>query len=237
MADADRAGHTSTPDPRTDSAARECGSEETALLLVRHGDIARDREDEPRLIGWTDVHLSPGGEREADLLARRLAAADPPCAVYSSPLRRAQRTAETIAAHWGTEVRLESDLREIYCGEVEGLPTWVVKDRYPLHWAANFRHDDPDFRWPRGESYRELRVRAVRTVHRIAARHPGSRIVAVTHAGFVSQVVSWIHGTSAARWDLCRPSNGSITELRFGRGRARLVSFDENTHLLSRPAE
>jgi broad specificity phosphatase PhoE len=48
----------------------------------------------------------------------------------------------------------------------------------------------------------------------------------VTHAGVISQIVGALHGTSAARWELWRPRNGSVTEVRWQDGRGALVFFD-----------
>ena len=52
------------------------------------------------------------------------------------------------------------------------------------------------------------------------------RVVLVTHAGVISQVLEALHRTSAACWELWRPRNGSVTEVRWQDGRGAVVSFD-----------
>ena len=74
----------------------------TRFLLVRHGETLANREF--RYIGSRDDALSERGEEQAERLADALAIF-PVAAVYSSPLARAYRTAQPIAArldlsHW-----------------------------------------------------------------------------------------------------------------------------------------
>ena len=206
---------------------------DTSLLLVRHGHTAgNDGGMDAPMAGWADLPLSARGVAEAQKLAERLAREAEGAPLYASPLERAQRTAALIGEAIHSVVLLDDALREIGCGEADGLPLAQVRSRFPEAWAGNLRHDDPGFRWPGGESYEELRARSVDAATRIASGHPGGRVVVVTHAGVISQLVGWIRGVSPARWDLFRPRNGSITELvlRGGtRGRlpaAGLVRFD-----------
>jgi hypothetical protein len=42
----------------------------------------------------------------------------------------------------------------------------------------------------------------------------------------ISQVLGAMHRTSAARWELWRPRNGSVTTVRWQDDRGTLVSFD-----------
>ena len=89
---------------------------DTVLYIVRHGEsmgnLAR------RLQGQTDFPLSPLGEEQAALAAQRLAG-EPLSAVYASPLKRAHRTAQIIAACHGLPVRTDARLMEIRLGEME----------------------------------------------------------------------------------------------------------------------
>jgi broad specificity phosphatase PhoE len=205
------------------------------LHLVRHGHTAGNaaRSSAP-MSGWADVPLSPLGRWEAHALRRRIAGASF-LAVYTSPLQRASETARIAAP--GRSIIACDDLREIHCGEPDGLPIAEVKGRYAELWRANLRQDDEDFRWPGGESYRELRARCAAAVRRIAAAHPGGRVLVFTHAGFISQVLGAIHGMSPARWESFRPSNGSITVVDWEGDGGALVQFDDHDHLRCREAD
>jgi broad specificity phosphatase PhoE len=180
--------------------------------------------------GWTDTSLSDRGQRQVACLVHRMSSA-PASVLYASPLLRALETARPVAEAVGAELRLEPDLREIHCGDVDGWPVEEVRRCYPDLWEANLRQDDEGFRWPGGETYRELRERSLGALRRIAAAHPGERVLVVTHAGVISQVLGCLHGINPARWECYRPGNCSLTELDWEGETGRLVSYDDRGHL------
>src|SRR5262252_8192062 len=93
----------------------------TTLLLVRHAETTDNAS--MRLSGWTDTDLSPRGESQVALLADHFNRQHGHIkALYSSPLLRARRTAEAIGALTGQAPILHDDLREMYFGELDGLP-------------------------------------------------------------------------------------------------------------------
>jgi broad specificity phosphatase PhoE len=90
---------------------------------------------------------------------------------------------------------------------------------------------DDEFCWPGGESYAYFRRRVLRAVHAIARRQANQRVVIVTHAGVVNQVLGWMHGQKAGRWENFRPGNASITTILKEGSSWRLETFDDRTHL------
>ncbi|HYG66427.1 MAG TPA: histidine phosphatase family protein [Anaeromyxobacteraceae bacterium] len=209
------------------------------LLIVRHGHTAANPgagPARPTMSGWKDTPLTAEGHRQAALLCGRLSPAGPFAAVYSSPLRRALDTARCLAAAADGILRTDPDLREISCGEVEGWDVEDVRARFPELWARNAAEDDDDFRWPGGESYRELRARAVAAADRIARAHPGERVVVVTHTGVVTQLLGVLAGAPPARWSVHRPGNASITRVEWADGGGRVLRFDAREHLAADPS-
>jgi broad specificity phosphatase PhoE len=205
----------------------------TTLLLVRHPHTAANDAGGLHLNGWTDAPLSGRGLAEAALLVERLLAeeeADRVAAIYSSPLLRARTVAERLATG-AVPVAYDADLREIGCGVVDGWHVDRVRREYPLLWRRNASQDDEHFRWPGGESCLEFRARCLGAIARIARAHPGRRVVAVTHAGVVSQLLGDIAGASCARWDAFRPGNASITAVELRGGERRVLRFDDRAHL------
>ncbi|HYG35572.1 MAG TPA: histidine phosphatase family protein, partial [Clostridia bacterium] len=182
----------------------------TWLILVRHAQTASNGADpDPRMSGWTDLPLSPAGQRQGELLHRRFAFEPMADALYSSPLQRAQDTAAKLLHASRSPMCLLENLREIHCGEVDGLPISTVQKRYECFWKENLRQDNEHFRWPGGESYRELRERSVTAMEKIAALHAGQRVLVVTHAGVISQLVGALNSLNPARWEPFRPQNTS----------------------------
>jgi alpha-ribazole phosphatase len=153
----------------------------TRLVLVRHAEP--DPAMRGRCYGSLDVALSAEGRRRAAELGAALAA-NPLAGVYASPLERAEETATPIAGAQGLGVVTVRDLREIDFGELEGL----AFDEIRAGWAELYRQwmERPArVRFPGGESFSDLRDRALPALADIRMRHAGEAVVVVTHGGVV----------------------------------------------------
>lgn len=104
------------------------------VFLVRHGQTVLNAED--RLRGLADPELDETGIAEAHAVARALAESGAR-AVLSSPLRRAVRTAQIIAAATGSPHRVEPGFQDRDYGEWTGhlrsevLAEWGSIDNAP----------------------------------------------------------------------------------------------------------
>jgi len=127
------------------------------FYFVRHG------ESEANVLGvitnrGSAYPLTEKGRAQADALARMLA----PQAIthiYSSPLLRAQQTAEILAARLGREFETTGALREFDCGILEGRSdpqSWALHNEVWVDWQ--FR-DRLDSRIDGGESFRDMLAR------------------------------------------------------------------------------
>jgi probable phosphoglycerate mutase len=140
----------------------------TTLLLVRHGET--DWNAAGRLQGHTDRPLNDFGRTQARRLAEQLAD-DGIAAIYASDLARARETAEIVGERLGLPVAIDPDLREKDWGTWEGL---TPDERLNVEFE--------------GETTAEHRERVLGAARRIAERHPGARIVVVTHGGCVRRI-------------------------------------------------
>ena len=162
----------------------------TLVLLVRHGLTPTTGVKLPgRAPG---LHLSEEGQRQAEAVAKRIAAVPRVAAVYASPLERARETALPIARAFGIAVRIERELAELDIGEWTGL-SLKQAGRKP-EWEQVQRHPS-GFRFPDGESFSEMQTRMVSALGRLVARHPGGAVVAVSHADPIKAVVAHALGT------------------------------------------
>jgi len=87
------------------------------LYCVRHGESAYNAEG--RIQGQLDVPLSEFGRRQGAAIAAALAALSAD-AIYSSPLLRAQQTAEIVARRLDLPIRTDERLKEINVGIFQG---------------------------------------------------------------------------------------------------------------------
>lgn len=147
------------------------------IFLVRHGETVWNRASS--YIGSTDMPLNETGIRQAALVADRLSA-QAIGAVYSSALCRARLTAEVIAGRFGLEVTEIPELNELDYGEWEGVPEADLPVRYPELFKA-WRADPANVQAPGGESFNELRDRALPAFMRIADENRHHDIVVVAH--------------------------------------------------------
>ena len=197
----------------------------TRFVLIRHAHV--DTGTPPGcLCGWLDLPLSAEGERQLVALRARTLVRERPAALYTSTLRRSLAVAAALSEIWSLPWHALDELREINCGELEGERIDVLTREQPALIARNHAQLDDDFTWPGGESYRQLRKRTLLTLSQIAAQHPAQRIVIVTHAGVIAQVIGVLKGRRPAEWQPDRPAPLSATEVTWANGAPHaLLSF------------
>ena len=148
------------------------------IWLARHGETTWSLSGQHT--GRTDLPLTERGQKNAELLGKRLARRSFP-AVFTSPLQRARRTCEI--AGFADSARVEPDLVEWDYGEYEGLTTAQILQRKP-DWNL-FRDGCPG-----GESVAQISARADRAVSKLRAANGD---VLVFSSGHILRVI-------AARW-------------------------------------
>lgn len=150
----------------------------TTILLARHGETDWNREG--RFQGHADPPLNDTGRAQAQELGATLAS-DGISVIYSSDLRRAAETAKVVAARLALPVSHDAALREIDVGSWSGLTRDEVRTRFPdgfARWlAGEIGHD--------GETREQLVRRIVPAVLEIGRRHPGERVLVVSHGGAI----------------------------------------------------
>ena len=185
----------------------------TVALFVRHGVTATTGKVLPgRAKG---LHLADSGRAQAEAVAERLAMLKKVDAVYASPLERTRETADAIGTRLGLTVGVEKGLLECDFGEWTGaelktltrLPEWGAVQRYPS-----------GFRFPNGESFREMHSRITDTVARLRARHPGQTIVLVSHADPIKAAVADATGTPLDLFQRIVISPCSVSAIAYGDG-------------------
>jgi probable phosphoglycerate mutase len=223
----------------------------TELVLVRHGVTAWNRQK--RFQGHIDIPLDDEGRAQARraaarLLAERTAGAPaddaegaevgevheptpPVTAIYASDLARARETAEPIAQALGLPLVVERGLRERYYGAFEGCNhDELVRDHAQAF--ERWRAREPDFELPGGgETLRAFSARVHDALLRLAQRHRGERIVAVTHGGFLDCAYRIASGLDLAAPRHHELLNASLNRIDWDGRRFSLVSWADVAHL------
>ena len=113
--------------------------------------------------------------------------------------------------------------REIHCGDVEGMPLERVQRDFPDLWIRNKAQVEDTFAWPGGETFAQFRARLLAGLTAAAATYPSGRVVVVTHAGVISQVLGVVKGRPACVWEPDRPRPLTATEVLWEKGAPRTV--------------
>jgi broad specificity phosphatase PhoE len=147
----------------------------TTVHLLRHGEVFNpDKVLYGRLAGF---RLSEAGEAMAELAAGYLAGRDVTY-VASSPLERAQQTAEPIAAEFGLDIAVDEDLIEAanaFEGKRVAGPGGVLK--HPNNWSKFRNPARPSW----GEPYQQILQRMLAAAQRARKQAEGHEAVCVSH--------------------------------------------------------
>lgn len=195
------------------------------LTLIRHGETQANLDGVWH--GSIDTPLTERGllqaQRVAHFAALHLREAT---ALYTSPLQRARLTAEAIASGLDLEVCVDEGLAEYHLGEWEGK---TYRDLYEQHKLWHHMKRDPDFAPHGGESPRQVAERFTGALLRIAAAHPGERVIVVTHGGALSLGLAHLVDGDYTSWSRVM-DNCAVSELAV-HPEPQILSFNRTEHL------
>jgi broad specificity phosphatase PhoE len=202
--------------------AAPAAGERTIVHLVRHGEVAN-----PSGILYGRIpgfRLSPDGHVMAKAAADYLAGRDVTL-LRSSPLERAQQTAEPIAAQLGLPIETDDRLIEPW-NHFEGLNVGVGDGslRSPRHWI----HLRNPFRPSWGEPFAEVSARVLAAATDAARDARGHEAVLVSH-----QLPIWVTRRSVEGKRLWHDPRrrqcalGSVTSLEYAGDRFTGFSYCE----------
>lgn len=182
----------------------------TYVLLIRHGE--NDWVGTDRLAGRSPgVHLNDKGRQQAQELAQLLQQ-QPIAAIYSSPLDRCVQTAQPLADALSLPVTVEPGVLEVDYGgwqaghlkELAKLPEWHLVQHYPS-----------TFRFPQGETLREVQSRALSAIERIRDAHPNQVVAIFSHGDVIRTTMAHYLGTPLDLFQRVIISTASISTLAF----------------------
>ena len=206
-------------------------------ILIRHGESLSNREG--RVQGQANVKLSDTGRQQAAAVAawcESQSFRNQSCELWSSPLCRAQETAEVIGTAIGLPVQLEDKLVELNAGVFQGHLWDDLADRFPEA-VARWRSGDVDFQIPGGESRRQLAERGRHALELLSVRPVRSMII-VAHGGVLTAALGLLVGREhsllaevAERPFTRLPALGNCSVSQLKWPGPELLSFNETDHL------
>jgi broad specificity phosphatase PhoE len=198
----------------------------TRLFLIRHGDTAWNVEEIFR--GRADVELNEMGIKQAELLARYLADENI-VAIYSSPLKRALKTAKIIAVSHHINVIPAAELIDFDYGEWQGLSHDTIKEKYQVLYAE-WLNNPQLVQVPKGESLDDVRRRVLRLVDQVTAKHEDT-IALVSHRVVGKVLICALLGLDNSHFWNIRLDTCGITTFTYESNRFVLTKHNETSFL------
>lgn len=187
------------------------------IIFLRHAESVGNAEG--YFQGQEDFDLTERGETQVQALADRWQAEGRKFDhIIASPLTRARKTAEGIAAMLNMEIEFDPIWMERHNGKVSGMKYEAAREKYPL----------PEFRNPyakfaeNGEGDWELYLRAGNALQNLLYR-PAGRYLVVSHGGLLNQTIKVITGVPPH-------ANYQGPQFRFGNTAFATVSYFSDSH-------
>lgn len=166
-----------------------------------------------RCQGWKDVPLSQKGLLQAKILALSLREINF-LAMYSSPLTRANKTAQIISEKLKLNFIEDDRLKEANCGLWEGkiMDNLAVEENEKFNLWLN---SPEEFNFPQGESLVDLQDKIINFCTEITQKHQKGNILIVTHSGTLKAFLCKVLNESLNYFHTFNINNGSISVVNY----------------------
>lgn len=193
----------------------------TTILLIRHGE--NEYVATHRLAGRTaGVHLNAKGRGQADKLVNYLAD-QPLAAIYSSPLVRCIETAAPLAQARSLSIIEDSTFLEVDYGAWQGAD---LRELAKLDDWRKVQQTPSTFRFPGGESLREVQHRAVTGVEAVRNQHPNQVVAIFAHGDVIRTTLAHYLGIPLDLFQRIVIQTASVSVLSFHDGAPSILGMN-----------
>lgn len=205
------------------------------LIIIRHG-YSQFNKDK-KFTGQTDIPLDEIGVLQAEATAKYVVDNFKIDAIYSSDLNRAYNTAKPIADALKLPIITREDLREVNIGHWSGKTAEEVIKAYPDSYRIH--KETPGLTaFDGGESYKELRIRALKAIEEIAEENEGKTVVISTHGGVVRSLIwAWDGVVLDDITQTINIPNASVTAVKYDKGNVEYLLKGYDKHISLRTTE
>lgn len=180
------------------------------LIFIRHGQT--DWNVQGKIQGSYDSELNATGIEQAMSLSEKLFNLNYKFSkIYSSPQKRALKTAEILSKSSNVDYISVKDLQEMNMGKWEGLSWREVEENYPneyKEWHLNRRYT----KTPEGESYQDMLERVLKAIHKIINEN-NENVVIVSHSAVIMCLQCYVTNTPFNEMLKFKTKTATITEI------------------------
>lgn len=190
------------------------------FIVVRHGFSTSNLDK--TLTGHLDAPLVDIGFKQGEAVSDYIFNNYKIDAIYSSDLIRAIQTIEKLAFLTNLPIIKEKGLREICCGVWEGLKiSQIIQDHFEEY--DRWRNFELGVCPQGGETFEQVKDRALSVLKKVAEQNNGKTIVIATHGGVIKVVQGYCLGLEGKRLnEIPYLSNGAILELEYCDGEFKI---------------
>jgi len=199
--------------------------EKLNIYLIRHGQSTGNNR--ASFMGWSDHPLTVLGRSQAEAVSERLTLYAP-LPIICSDLRRAQETAEIVAARGQGTILADARWREIHCGLYEGHAWEEFSADTEL--SARFDADPFNAEMPGGESAAMMASRVNEAFNEIITRGDDG-IIIVTHDGPIRAILAHCLQIPPTRFWTLTTDHGGLTHLTVTNGWISVRTVNDTSHL------
>jgi len=181
----------------------------TELVIVRHGRTQSNTRY--AYCGWTDVELDEEGISQARSARDRMRSLKVDY-IFSSPLKRALKTAEIINENFNLPITCSESLKERNFGVWEDLQYEEICEKFPEQ-VKMLEKDWMKYCIQNGESALQFYSRVVEFVDGLLSDKQGTFLI-VTHLGCIRNTVSHLLGMGIEGSWRFRVDNCGITRIQ-----------------------
>ena len=182
-----------------------------SIIFLRHGQA--ENNVKRVLAGRTPgVSLTDDGINQAKAIAKYL---EPMkiSTVYSSPIERAQKTAEIVAKHNSVDYKIDERLNELDMGKFTGSP---YDEIFKSHGNVflKFYEGQLEIAHNGVETFSEVKKRVLSIADHVLNKHKGENVVLVTHMDPIKAMLSTVMDLKPQSLFELIIANGSLTVFR-----------------------
>lgn len=191
------------------------------ILLIRHGETDWNRDR--RIMGREEIPLNETGRRQAHYMKESLGSA-PLDAIFTSPVMRAQETAQILAEGRDLEPREDERLVEVDYGEWVGM-TFVAVRKLPGYVPYYLRLEESVA--PGGESLYQVRDRGMSFLEELNQKNSNQTIAVVSHADWIKCVLMHLLDIPFKNIWKFRIDNASVSLLEMEEKGNRIICINQ----------
>ena len=182
------------------------------------------------LQGRSDSDVSGNSAKQLELVSLRLRNV-PFSAFYSSPLKRAYKTAQAIDRYHNMEIVKDGRLTEIDMGDWEGKSWTDIEADSPDRMRV-WNENPGEFQAPGGESIRKVCGRMWEAALDIARKNEGKTVCAVSHGCAIRTLLCRALGRPlSALNEIPWSDNTAVSIVEFENGAAHVVAMNDASHI------